>query len=169
MQFGIPMSGKEPLEKKVNSVTYLLKQPIGKVERELKAIQGDVFDIRPYIEPASDEFDKKNKGKKLKPGERVEAIAEIASALAEKDFWNRYSPEENAKKQDDTFDLICDGWKGSPFKFDDIEEGNNPSDHIPSHVKEKLVTWYLEQMTLTGEERKNSTRRRVSNSESQAA
>lgn len=169
MDFGIPMSGKEPLKKKIGEVTYLLKQPIGVVERKLKGIQGEVFDIRPYIDPASEQFDKARKGRKLKPGERVQAIADIAATLAEGDFWKRYSPEEDDKKRDATFNLICEGWEGSPFKFSDIEKGNLPSDHLPSMIKTEIVSWYIEQTQLTGEDRKNSTQRRGVNSEKSAA
>jgi hypothetical protein len=160
--FGVPLSGDERITHEVNGVTYRLRPPIGKTEREIRRIQKSAVDLAPYLAEATAAVEKEHKGRSWKPGERTEAIANQATALAELGVLERFDAEDEAERTAQVFDVICAGWEGADFA---LPEGDTkPSEHLTLPVMKRVVSWYLDQMMLTEDEAGKSTRRRSSSS-----
>lgn len=151
--YGIPISGKEPIRHELGDVTYLLRHAIGSVEGKVQAIQGAIYNINSYIPAASKQVDAENPGKTWEPGARMEAVSKVAQTLGDEQFWQNYSAENEAKRRDQIFDVICQGWEGECYQLID---GEKPSDHVKAAVKKEIVEWWLAtQLTLSGEDQKN--------------
>ena len=156
MDYTIPMSSDERLEKEIGNAKYFLKVPVGRVEREIAKIQQSTFNIKAYIPEAMKKIDSQ-KGKKWDKGEKTKAILEEAQKIAEDKFLLDFDTIANGEQTDLIFDLVCVGWVD--LRSDDKAEKKfkgKPSDHVVDSVKQKIVSWYLDQMHIQEEEAKNS-------------
>jgi len=147
---GVPMSADDYIDKTVKGITYKLRPPIGKTEKDMRRIQRSTFNLAPYYEAAEKKVDSKHKGKKWGPGERMDAITTVAAEMAESEFLKNYNPEENEDRTREVFDLICVSWSGGAEN-----KKAKKSDQVPYFVQEYICTWYLDQMKLSEDDRKN--------------
>lgn len=154
---GIPISGKEPIERELDGVVYLFRHAIGEVERKIQSINASIYNINSFVQEASKKIDADNVGRDWKPGERLEQIHKVASAMADDSFWQAYTSENEARRRDEIFDIICIGWRGECYL---LEENERPSEHVRASIKRDHVDWWMStQMDITGDDQKNSERR----------
>lgn len=155
--YGVPISGKEPIRHELSGITYLLRHAIGTVESRILAIQGSIYSINSFVPQVAKQIDSEHNGNPWADGERMEAISKAARALADVQFWQNYSIENESRRRDEIFDVICLGWEGDCYK---LSEGEKPSEHVRAAVKHAIVDWWMNtQLTLSGEDQKNSERR----------
>lgn len=149
----IPISRDEYLKHTISGVTYSMLPPVGDTETKMvNCLSQDDYNLQmmdKYHDKAVKDLGGKLKGMKKTNAKYQRLVTEKIMEYVESDKESKY--EFDSKCLDNLINLIVVGWESVCHKLPKFKKGDCAGD-MPTALKSKLQTWYIEQYNPGDEE-----------------